>query len=136
MRAGGRMQYRNTHQRKIILETVQEHRDHPSADQLYLEVRTKDPRISRGTVYRNLNVLSEEGQINHVRVPGPDRYEGRTEFHYHMLCLRCGAVVDAPFSYDQKLDETAADASGYQIVRHRLFFEGLCPACQEAERGE
>ena len=55
------MQYRNTRQRKIVLEAVQEHHDHPSADQIYLEIRTKDPRISRGTVYRNLNILSEEG---------------------------------------------------------------------------
>ena len=61
------MQYRNTRQRKIVLEAVQEHHDHPSADQIYLEIRAKDPRISRGTVYRNLNVLSEEGQITHVR---------------------------------------------------------------------
>ena len=50
------MQYRNTRQRKIVLEAVQEHHDHPSADQIYLEIRAKDPRISRGTVYRNLNI--------------------------------------------------------------------------------
>ena len=69
------MQYRNTRQRKIVLEAVQEHHDHPSADQIYLEIRAKDPRISRGTVYRNLNILSEEGQITHVKVPGADRYD-------------------------------------------------------------
>ena len=86
MRAGGsKMQYRNTRQRKIVLEAVQEHHDHPSADQIYLEIRAKDPRISRGTVYRNLNILSEEGQITHVKVPGADRYDCRKDFHYHQI---------------------------------------------------
>ena len=99
------MQYRNTRQRKIVLEAVQEHHDHPSADQIYLEIRAKDPRISRGTVYRNLNILSEEGQITHVKVPGADRYDCRTDFHYHLICTDCGAVCDAPFSYDPTPDK-------------------------------
>ena len=86
IRAGGsKMQYRNTRQRKIVLEAVQEHHDHPSADQIYLEIRAKDPRISRGTVYRNLNILSEEGQITHVKVPGADRYDCRTDFHLSLI---------------------------------------------------
>ena len=117
------MQYRNTRQRKIVLEAVQEHHDHPSADQIYLEIRTKDPRISRGTVYRNLNILSGEGQITHVKVPGADRYDCRTDFHYHLICMGCGAVCDAPFSYDPTLDKTLAAESGYRITRHRLIFE-------------
>lgn len=133
MRAGGsKMQYRNTRQRKIVLEAVQEHHDHPSADQIYLEIRAKDPRISRGTVYRNLNILSEEGQITHVKVPGADRYDGRTDFHYHLICTGCGAVCDAPFSYDPTPDKTIAAESGYRITRHRMIFEGVCPACQKA----
>ena len=123
MRAGGsKMQYRNTRQRKIVLEAVQEHHDHPSADQIYLEIRAKDPRISRGTVYRNLNILSEEGQITHVKVPGAD----------HLICTGCGAVGDAPFSYDPTPDKTIAAESGYRITRHRMIFEGVCPACQKA----
>ena len=133
MRAGGsKMQYRNTRQRKIVLEAVQEHHDHPSADQIYLEIHAKDPRISRGTVYRNLNILSEEGQITHVKVPGADRYDCRTDFHYHLICTGCGAVCDAPFSYDPTPDKTIAAESGYRITRHRMIFEGVCPACQKA----
>ncbi len=116
------MQYRNTRQRKIVLEAVQEHHDHPSADQIYLEIRAKDPRISRGTVYRNLNILSEEGQITHVKVPGADRYDCRTDFHYHLICTGCGAVCDAPFSYDPTPDKTIAAESGYRITRHRMIF--------------
>lgn len=96
------MQYRNTRQRKIVLEAVQEHHDHPSADQIYLEIRAKDPRISRGTVYRNLNILSGEGQITHVKVPGADRYDCRTDFHYHLICTGCGAVCVLRFHTTQR----------------------------------
>ena len=130
------MQYRNTRQRQIVLEAVQEHHDHPSADQIYLEIRAIDPKISRGTVYRNLNILSDDGLITHVRVPGADRYEGRTDLHYHMICLRCGAVCDIPLSYDLSLDEAIAAQSGYRVIRHRLFFEGVCPDCQKAGHGD
>lgn len=56
-------QQRNTKQRKLILEVVQAHQDHPSADQIYAEVRKLDPKISRGTVYRNLNLLADNGEI-------------------------------------------------------------------------
>ena len=132
----GMRQLRNTRQRKIVLEMVQKHDDHPSADQIYLEIRAKDPKFSRGTVYRNLNVLSEEGQITHVKVPGADRYDHKTEFHYHSICMSCGAVRDIPFSYGAKLDETIAAESGYQITRHRLIFEGICPECQKNGHGE
>ena len=83
---------------------------------------------------RNLNILSEEGQITHVKVPGADRYDCRTDFHYHLICTGCGAVCDAPFSYDPTPDKTLAAESGYRITRHRLIFEGICPACQKAGR--
>lgn len=116
----------------VIFDTDLVTLHHPSADQIYLEIRAKDPRISRGTVYRNLNILSEEGQITHVKVPGADRYDGRTDFHYHLICTGCGAVCDAPFSYDPTPDKTIAAESGYRITRHRMIFEGVCPACQKA----
>lgn len=96
------MQYRNTRQRKIVLEAVQEHHDHPSADQIYLEIRAKDPKISRGTVYRNLNILSEEGQITHVKVPGADRYDCRTDFHYHLICTAAVQSVMPRFHTTQR----------------------------------
>ena len=121
---------RHTHQRQLILDAVQARCDHPSADQIYLDVRALDERISRGTVYRNLKILAHHGEVLQVKLPDSDRFEGHAEKHYHLICQGCGAVCDAPLPYDARLDEKAASATGYIIEKHRAFFEGLCPECQ------
>lgn len=121
---------RETKQRRLVLEAVQSRCDHPTAEQIYEDVHALDPKISHGTVYRNLNCLSEDGVICHVRVPGADRYDLRTDRHYHMFCIKCKKVIDAPYPYKAYLDEEIAEQSGYKIIRHRLFFEGICPECQ------
>ncbi len=111
---------------------VQARHDHPSADQIYEDVSKIDSRISRGTVYRNLSCLSDDGKICHVRVPGADRYDSRTDLHYHLICMRCGTVVDIPMEYREELDRTIAEKTGFQIDRHRVIAEGICPDCQRA----
>ena len=122
---------RNTKQRKLVLQAVQSRCDHPTAEQIYEDVHAADPKISHGTVYRNLNCLSEEGAICHVRVPGADRYDLRTDLHYHMFCIKCKKVIDAPYPYKADLDADTTQQSGFDIVRHRLVFEGICPECQK-----
>ncbi len=127
---------RSTRQRKLVWDTVKAHGDHPSADQIYLETRGKDPKISRGTVYRNLNLLVQNHQIRHVRLPGMDRFDWRVEPHYHLLCLGCGAVCDAPVPYRAELDQALAERTGYEISFHRMIFEGLCPDCRQKKEKE
>lgn len=122
---------RNSRQRQIILDAVAGRCDHPSADQIYLDVRTKDDRISRGTVYRNLGLLSESGQITNVKVPAADRYDSRLDRHYHLFCTGCGQVFDAPLSYHAEYDAQIAAETGFQVSRHRTVFEGLCPECMK-----
>lgn len=124
-------QRRETRQRQIVLEVVQSHHDHPRADQIYEDVCKIDNRISRGTVYRNLSCLSDDGKICHVRVPGADRYDSRTDLHYHLICMRCGTVVDVPMDYQEKIDLATAEKTGYRINRHRIVVEGFCPDCQK-----
>lgn len=121
---------RETRQRRLVLQAVQSRCDHPTAEQIYEDVHTADPKISHGTVYRNLNCLSEDGEICHVRVPGADRYDLRTDLHYHMFCVKCKKVIDAPYSYKDALDEETMRQSGFDIIRHRLIFEGVCPECR------
>ena len=121
---------RSTRQRTLVFRAVQERRDHPSADQIYLEVRERDPKISRGTVYRNLNLLAENGDVRHVRLPGVDRFDWRTEPHYHLLCTGCGKVCDVPVPYRAELDRALSEQTGYAIAFHRTTFEGLCPDCR------
>ena len=120
---------RYSRQRQLVLEAVLSRRDHPSADEIYLDVRTRDSRISRGTVYRNLRLLSENGEIMHVKVPSADRYDWRLDKHYHLICTECGRVSDIALEYDPKLDERVFEETGYAINRHRIVFEGVCPEC-------
>ena len=122
-------QHRDTRQRNIVLSAVQARCDHPSADQIYTDVQAVDKRISRGTVYRNLHVLAQNGKINHIKLPGADRFDRRLDPHYHLLCTSCGAVCDVSIPYRSSLDKAAAKESGCRIEGHRTLFEGLCPRC-------
>ncbi len=125
------MKQRSTRQRRLVLDAVRARCDHPSAEQIYRDVRAVDDKISRGTVYRNLNVLEQSGEILHVKLPVTDRYEVRADRHDHMICSRCHAVCDVPIPYDEALDERATGETGYLVLRHRVVFEGLCPDCRE-----
>lgn len=120
---------RSSRQRQLILEAVKKRHDHPTADQIYLDVRSEDSHISRGTVYRNLALLSASGQISNVKVPAADRFDFRPDRHYHLFCTGCGRVFDAPISYHDEYDALVAEETGFQISRHRTVFEGLCPDC-------
>jgi len=130
------MQQRNTRQKAMVLEAVRSRCDHPTADQIYTEVRSKDPTISRGTVYRNLSQLSENGQIHHVVLSGADRYDLRCDPHYHMICRSCGRVFDAPLSYQEAFDRLEDTKEGFQIEQHDLLFIGLCSHCAEGSAQE
>ena len=123
---------RNTHQRAEVLNAVRNRHDHPCAEDIYLQLRESDPRISRGTVYRNLNLLSKNGDVNHIKVPGTerDRFDSTLDLHYHIMCTACGKVVDVPLDYFHQADEKAALSTGFTVFRHRAVFEGLCPDCQ------
>ncbi len=88
------MERRNTKQRQIILEAVQSRCDHPNAEQIFRQVRETDPKISLGTVYRNLAILAEEGKILDIRLAGADRFDLTTMPHDHFYCEVCGSVSD------------------------------------------
>ena len=124
------VQRRNTRQRQLVLDAVRARNDHPTAEELFEDVRALDAKISRGTVYRNLNLLEEAGAIATVKTPGAVRFDWRCDGHAHALCRSCGAVVDVMLPYDEALDEAAAHETGFAITGHRLLFEGTCPACR------
>lgn len=128
---------RMTRQRRIILRELRKVKTHPSADELYEIVRQYLPRISLGTVYRNLEMLSKIGEIRKIEVGGAiKRFDGNTTEHYHVRCMVCGRIEDVPesiqFDFGNRVDKTMH----YRILSHRLEFVGLCPVCteQQAER--
>lgn len=123
-------QTRNTLQRQLIRDLLAGSNTHPTADQVYELARETCPSISRGTVYRNLNLLAESGEILRLSMPvGPDHYDGLTENHYHFLCRCCNRVVDTGLPYDDALNREAPGLPGFKTEWHKLVLVGLCPEC-------
>ena len=120
---------RLTKQRKIILEELRKVTSHPTADEIYDMVRQKLPKISLGTVYRNLEVLSTDNLIQIIRAPGGQkRFDGDTRPHHHVLCVQCGCVGDVFNAQDESIDETTI-VTDFKILGHTTFFYGICPQC-------
>lgn len=86
---------------------------------------------SRSDHPRNLNLLSENKEITHVEMSSADRYDARTDRHYHVVCKSCGVIYDAPIEYQEKYDEQIEQMTGFVISGHKTTFEGLCPKCKE-----
>ena len=121
---------RMTRQRRVILEELRKVNTHPSADEIYEIVRKRLPRISLGTVYRNLEILSDSGDIQKLE-PGSSlkRFDGNPSEHFHIRCVRCDRIADVPMLPDLKIDLERVNASDFEIIGHRLEFLGLCPQC-------
>mgnify|MGYP003293880822 CR=1 FL=1 len=123
--------YRLTEQKKIVLDEVRSRFDHPTAEEIFNSVHANYPGISKSTVYRNLDVLSQEGLILRIKVTGGDHYDLTTKKHYHVICKKCHKVVDADIKYCESYDKEVEEQTGYSIDQHAMLFEGLCPDCKE-----
>jgi Fur family ferric uptake transcriptional regulator len=122
---------RNTRQRRVILEELTKLTSHPTAAELHEMARRRLPKISLGTVYRNLEVLAASGVIQKLEISGAEsRFDANAGRHWHVRCVRCGRVDDV---HDVPADLPVArfkSLSGYDIIGHRLEFRGVCPACK------
>ena len=119
-----------TRQRKVILEELRKVDTHPSADEVYEMVCKRLPRISLGTVYRNLEILSAKGEIQKLELGCTlKRFDGIAENHYHIRCLQCDRVVDAPDDVDVAVNHDLKNATKFKIFGHKLEFIGICPDC-------
>ena len=131
-------QQRMTIQKKMVYDAVCSLTCHPTAEQVYLCVKSAHPSISKGTVYRNLSALAENGQILKIEIAnGADRFDFQTKSHYHMRCDKCGSVDDVYMDYDETLDERASQCAGCTIYGHTILFRGVCAHCMaQVEPGE
>ncbi len=128
---------RMTKQRRVILEELRRVNNHPAADEIYERVRKRLPRISLGTVYRNLDVLCEMGEIQRLNLSGPTkRYDGVPQKHYHIRCIDCDRVDDAPIAPLNTLENDLYETTVFEIIGHNLEFTGLCPQCSKKRREE
>lgn len=125
------MQQRNTIQKELVRKAVFEMKRHVSADEVYEFIRADYPTIGKGTVYRNLSVLAEEGSIRRVEIPdGPDRFDFTLPEHYHVRCVKCGAVSDVDMEVLPDLLRNIRNTHGMEFLSYDILFKGICPACR------
>jgi Fur family transcriptional regulator, peroxide stress response regulator len=121
---------RMTKQRRVILDVLRDTESHPTADWIYEQVRRVVPRISLGTVYRNLRVLKEKGDIQELNYGSTySRFDGRIENHYHFVCQTCGRIDDVFLPLGEDIDSKVNKALGGNVDFHRLEFYGSCADC-------
>ena len=126
---------RTTKQRTVILEELRRMQSHPTADELYEQVRLRLPKISLGTVYRTLESLAQAGMVRIVGQPGSQRrYDASHPDHGHIRCARCGRVDDlaAPAAREEDPDG-AAERLGYVVLERRVDYIGICLRCRRKE---
>lgn len=117
-------------QREIIYDAMKDNRSHPTADELYNQLKPKNPLLSIGTVYRNLNLLVEKGLIDRIKVPnGPDRFDRKDRPHYHMICKVCGKIVDIPKSYININNSELVNSDMASVEEINVICYGKCKNC-------
>lgn len=119
-------------QREEIIKVVKELYTHPTAEEIYMIVKAKDPGVSRSTVYRNLGMLVENNLINKISmIVGPDRYDAIRECHNHAVCTKCGKVWDFDYNFEyEEIKKTIESQTGVEISNKGITLEGMCDSCK------
>lgn len=126
---------KHSRQREMIKAFLLTRKDHPTADTVYMNVRRQNPNISLGTVYRNLTLLADIGEINRLRVgDGVDHFDADTSPHYHFVCSECGGVTDLRMDSIEKITEIAGAGFDGHIAGHVTYFYGTCGNCIKARK--
>lgn len=118
-------------QRDAIVTFLMTRKDHPTADTIYMNIKKEFPNISLGTVYRNLALLSDRGDIIKLTYEGgADRYDANVDPHYHFICQECGEIMDIDMeAIDLKIKDEAAGNIPGQIDQSVVYFKGICKKC-------
>ncbi len=126
------MALKYSRQREVIKDFLKTRKDHPTADIVYTNVRMQYPNISLGTVYRNLTLLADIGEIQRLRVgDGVDHFDADISPHYHFVCTECGSVVDLVMdNIDDIVDIAGMNFDG-KITGHVTYFYGICGNCSK-----
>lgn len=126
---------KHSRQRDLIKDFLMTRKDHPTADIVYMNVRKQNPNISLGTVYRNLTLLADIGEIARLRVgDGVDHFDADTSLHYHFVCTQCGRVTDLKMESIEGITKTAGDGFDGHIAGHVTYFYGCCGSCTRSQR--
>ena len=129
------MMKRNTIQRSLVFGAVNKLQCHATADEIYQAIMKEHPNISRATVYRNLKLLSETGEIRKMEIPGgSDRFDHRLHEHCHVRCEKCGRVFDVDMEYITGLEKNITESHGFAFTGYDILFRGICPDCQKSRK--
>lgn len=125
---------KHSRQRENIKKYLMQRCDHPTAETVYLAMKEDFPNISLGTVYRNLSLLAELGEILKISVgSGPDRFDANLEPHYHFFCNECGRVLDLEMASVEHINVIAEHGFEGRIEGSITHFFGKCPECLAKE---
>jgi len=118
-------------QRDAIVRTLRNTTSHPTAERVYEQVKKEIPGVGLATIYRNLRLLSETGEIAEIATKaGTNHFDGNAEQHYHFRCDRCGGIFDLDEPVDKAIEDRVATRTGFKVMRHYVELGGLCLSCQ------
>lgn len=121
---------KHSRQRDAIRDNLMNRYDHPTAETVYMDIKEDFPNISLGTVYRNLSLLSDLGEIQKISTgAGPDRFDGNPKPHCHFQCRNCYGVLDISFEHMDTLNSHVSQNFPGMIEGCSMQFYGLCPDC-------
>jgi Fur family transcriptional regulator, peroxide stress response regulator len=127
--------FRLTPQRVELVRLIAVSEGHPSASQLYTQIKRQFPTMSHATVYKTLAMLKEMNQVLEIDLRDDSHYDGnRPQAHPHLICMKCNQIIDAEVFLDQKSLERLEQTSGYKILRPQIALYGLCLDCQESAK--
>lgn len=118
-------------QREEVLEVLRNSYDHPTAEEIFQAVKQKDETVSRGTVYRNLGILTQKGMVQQIPISNsPDRYDLKRIPHWHVICKKCGKVVDfEDYFEEEQLKKQVKEKTGMEMISSEIILHGICNEC-------
>lgn len=123
---------RNTIQKYLVYNAVCKMKRHVTANEVYEFIKEDHPTIGKGTVYRNLDILVEEGTLRKIEVSkGPNRFDSTLKNHYHVICVECGEVFDVDMDEIPDLLEKIHDTHRIDFLEYDISFKGICPKCKD-----
>ena len=126
------MKYKKSKQRESIYQYLAHTDSHPTAQDIYDAVKPDYPSLSLGTVYRNLNILEEQGKVKRLRYGSTfDHFDADTGYHYHFICRLCGSVHDFPIEINNLLLDMPAEGKGHRVESYIIDFYGVCSECRK-----
>lgn len=118
-------------QREEVFNCIKDAKNHPTAEEIYMLLKENNPNISRGTVYRNLNLLVDKGIVKKISISNmPDRFDYVCKSHSHAVCEVCGGVFDFNFELNEnELNKTIKEQTDLEVFSNEFTIYGVCKKC-------